>query len=253
MNSNTLKIETPYEGAPVVDSPASAQGNPSPDTRDAQGRFARGNPGGTGNPFARQVAALRSALVQAVTPDDIREIAEKLLLQAKAGNLAAIKLLLSYTLGKPGPAASPDAVELDEWRLRQQAPTAAEMQETVCERREPGLVNAVARALAVVQQQELLELVHPGQSDEVLSGGPTPVVTPGHPEQHGERATGHPQSGAGPAGPDTVNNRGCGRPGEEWAALLRVFDAPLRVPADQFPLPQWPATATGREPDRPAG
>ncbi|MBY0527593.1 MAG: hypothetical protein K2R98_29620 [Gemmataceae bacterium] len=35
-------------------------------SRDARGRFARGKPGGTGNPFARQVGALRSALVRPV-------------------------------------------------------------------------------------------------------------------------------------------------------------------------------------------
>jgi len=37
--------------------------------RDSADRFTKGNKGGPGNPFARQVAALRSALLSAITPD----------------------------------------------------------------------------------------------------------------------------------------------------------------------------------------
>jgi len=43
--------------------------------RDERGRFARGNPGGTGNPHAAKVARLRSALLNAVTEQDIMDIA----------------------------------------------------------------------------------------------------------------------------------------------------------------------------------
>jgi hypothetical protein len=85
--------------------------------RDSHGRFAKGNGGGPGNPFARQVAALRSALVAAVTPEDIGAVAQELLRQAKEGNLAAAKLLLSYTLGKPAATVDPDTLDLHEWGL----------------------------------------------------------------------------------------------------------------------------------------
>ena len=44
--------------------------------RDKRGRFTEGNEGGPGNPFARQVAELRKAALEAVSPDDIREIME---------------------------------------------------------------------------------------------------------------------------------------------------------------------------------
>jgi len=37
--------------------------NPSSDGRDTMGRFAPGNSGGPGNPFARKVASLRQALL----------------------------------------------------------------------------------------------------------------------------------------------------------------------------------------------
>ncbi len=69
--------------------------------RDEKGRFAKGNPGGPGNPYSRQVANLRGALVGAVTEDDFKAIAEKLVERAKSGDVPATKLLLIYTIGKP--------------------------------------------------------------------------------------------------------------------------------------------------------
>lgn len=62
--------------------------------RGANGRFAKGNAGGPGKPFARHVAQLRTALVSTVTAQDMRDIAHELLVQAKMGNREAIKLLL---------------------------------------------------------------------------------------------------------------------------------------------------------------
>lgn len=69
--------------------------------RDSNGRFAPGNPGGPGNPFASKVGRLRSALFEAVTEDDIRQIAERLVKMAKDGDLAAIREVLLRTLGRP--------------------------------------------------------------------------------------------------------------------------------------------------------
>jgi hypothetical protein len=82
--------------------------------REAKGQFAKGNSGGPGNPYARQVAALRKAAIEAVTSDDIREVMNALKEKAKAGDLAAAKLLLSYTLGKPVPAPDPDRLDRHE-------------------------------------------------------------------------------------------------------------------------------------------
>jgi hypothetical protein len=79
--------------------------------RDGQGRFLPNNGGGPGNPFARQVALLRKALIAAVSADDIAAIAEKLKEKALAGDLAAIKVLFGYVLGKPTPMPDPDQVE----------------------------------------------------------------------------------------------------------------------------------------------
>jgi hypothetical protein len=84
--------------------------------RDPRGRFTAGNPGGPGNPFARQVAALRSALVRRVTEEDIEQIAAAVVTQAKMGNLAATKLLFRYGLGKPAEVVNPDTLDIQEWR-----------------------------------------------------------------------------------------------------------------------------------------
>ncbi len=65
------------------------------------GRFLPGNPGGRGNPFAKRVAALRSALLDAVTPDDIAAAVRALIEKAKAGDVAAIRELLDRCIGKP--------------------------------------------------------------------------------------------------------------------------------------------------------
>lgn len=69
--------------------------------RDPRGRFLPGGPGGPGNPHARRVAELRSALFAAVSADDLRAVVAAMLSQAKRGDVAAAKLILSYTVGKP--------------------------------------------------------------------------------------------------------------------------------------------------------
>jgi hypothetical protein len=88
----------------------------APEGRDAKGRFTKGNPGGPGNPFARHVAQLRSALVQCVGEEDIRHIARGLLSNARTGHLPSVHILLMYTLGKPSGAVNPDTLDIDEWR-----------------------------------------------------------------------------------------------------------------------------------------
>ena len=78
--------------------------SPSPNGvigRDSGGRFATGNRGGPGNPHAKHVGELRSALLAAVTAKDMRAIARTLVARAKAGDVRAIKELLDRTLGKP--------------------------------------------------------------------------------------------------------------------------------------------------------
>jgi hypothetical protein len=78
----------------------------SPNGRTPRGQFAKGNPGGPGNPHAKRVAWLREALLEAVSEDDLRAIARTLVKKAKGGDLPAIRELLNRVIGK-----APDDVE----------------------------------------------------------------------------------------------------------------------------------------------
>src|SRR5512140_1247382 len=88
----------------MIDTPQA----PAVDGRASNGRFQPGNKIGKGNPHCQQVAALRSALLAAVTPADITEIIGSMMTQAKAGDIAAAKELLQRVLG---PAESIDLIE----------------------------------------------------------------------------------------------------------------------------------------------
>jgi hypothetical protein len=112
----TPSVPIPTHKLDVLLAEAATHAADIPAGRDPKGRFAKGNPGGPGNPFARHVAKLRSALVQCVTEADIRQIANGLLVSAKLGHLPSIRILLMYVLGKPLCAVNPDTLDIEEWR-----------------------------------------------------------------------------------------------------------------------------------------
>jgi hypothetical protein len=93
--------------------------------RDASGRFAPGNRFGPGNPYARQVAALRKALAECATAEEVRAVGRMLLLRALEGDLAAAKLFLTYAVGKP-PAVDPDTLDQQEFEIFRQTPVVGE-------------------------------------------------------------------------------------------------------------------------------
>jgi len=79
-------------------------GRPSPtgdSGRDERGRFIAGNDIGIGNPHAKQVSRLRSALLDAITPADMKAIISALIEKAKAGDVHAASVLFERVLGKP--------------------------------------------------------------------------------------------------------------------------------------------------------
>ena len=87
--------------------------------REASGRFARGNPGGPGNPHARFSAQMLTIARQTMTPEKMTAVFEAIYIRALTGDMGAAKLLLHYTIGKPGDAPHPDHIERDEWDLYQ--------------------------------------------------------------------------------------------------------------------------------------
>jgi hypothetical protein len=112
----TLSVPAPAHRFDDLLAQAATHNVDAPAGRDAKGRFTKGNPGGPGNPFARHVAKLRSALVQCVSEEDIRRIAEGLLVNSRIGHLPSIRILLMYVLGKPSSAVNPDTLDIEEWR-----------------------------------------------------------------------------------------------------------------------------------------
>jgi hypothetical protein len=116
--------------------------------RDQRGRFAKGNSGGPGNPFARRTAMLRRVLSTAVTEKDIAAIAKRLLEQAKAGDVAAARLLLSYAIGQPTEAVDPDTLDQQEWAIFRQVPVPAPEVERLIHDVPVDFACEMARALA---------------------------------------------------------------------------------------------------------
>lgn len=68
--------------------------------RAPNGRFLPGHAGGPGNPHAGQVARLRSAMLAAVSEDDIRAIVRQLVDKARTGDVRAAQEVLTRCLGK---------------------------------------------------------------------------------------------------------------------------------------------------------
>lgn len=71
-----------------------------PNGRDSTGRFVTGNAGGPGNPYAKRVAALRLAMLEAITEEDMRAILGKLVELARLGNVQAAREVLDRCLGR---------------------------------------------------------------------------------------------------------------------------------------------------------
>jgi hypothetical protein len=71
--------------------------------RDHGGRFTTGNKLGRGNPFNKRACELRSALMKAVGPNDVQEIAQALVAAAKGGCVVSAREILNRVLGTPSP------------------------------------------------------------------------------------------------------------------------------------------------------
>ena len=56
----------------------------------------------------------------AVSEEDLREIVATLVQGAKRGDMAALKLLLAYTIGRPTDAPNPDRVDLEGAELEEE-------------------------------------------------------------------------------------------------------------------------------------
>jgi hypothetical protein len=144
------------------------------DRRDAGGRFTTGNPGGPGNPFARHVAQLRSIMLNAVTADDLRAIIGKLLERAKAGDVAAAKLLLAYVLGKPAPAVNPDTLDWEELAQRLRCPPLTEVLQKILGHLRPDMLVELDRVMTMAQRRQLAQRIE----EHILGGRSKAAAAP---------------------------------------------------------------------------
>lgn len=90
--------------------------------RLANGRFARGNPGGPGNPDMKRAGEIRGMIRGFVTERDLQDIVRALVKQAKTGDLAAIRELLDRIAGKPAPAQDVEPPTRPHWQASQYGP-----------------------------------------------------------------------------------------------------------------------------------
>lgn len=110
-----------HDAAAPSQSGQNGNGAAIPTRRDANGKFLPGNKGGPGNPYAREVARLRSRLMQGVSDGQFDEMVDKLVELAVGGDVSAAKLLLSYLLGKPTPPpVEPDKLAVHEAEVLEQ-------------------------------------------------------------------------------------------------------------------------------------
>jgi hypothetical protein len=172
----TAPSSNPINGE-IVDTPERKL-LPKENFRDRRGRFVRGNPGGPGNPFNRQIAGFRRAICRAVTQRDLAELALSLLERAKRGDDGAAALLLSYTVGRPTEAANPDTVDLEEWRLLQQLPVSYADLNAIIERLPPDFACGLVQRTWPVAMKQFTDRVR-AMLAEV--GAPAPHEAPVNP------------------------------------------------------------------------
>jgi hypothetical protein len=200
---------------------------------------------GPGNPFARKTAAFRQALYDAITPDDLRDVACALLFRAKAGHLDAVKLLFSYLIGKPQPAADPDRLDLQEWQLFQEQMADFAVLRDILNHMPAGLGAELARIFGPVADGRFREVLGgymrdpAGFIEAALDGSIVlPGCAPGNPGPGPapEQPTADDCEGDVPAEPPSTNG------GEELPC------APLPKANGDDGTVARPATAAGRAP-----
>jgi hypothetical protein len=161
----TAPLDTVSDGEPAPVPKPDAKDKPQ-EGRTASGTFAPGNKFARGNPNARKMAVLRSALVASLTPERMKALGERLYTAALAGNLVAMKLLLTYAVGRPPDAVNADRLDQEEWDILGRSPTFAQ------------LLNAIAEHCSPGWAAEIYQMMLPATLEafraKVLASAPTP-------------------------------------------------------------------------------
>jgi len=96
---------------------------------------------------------MRQAFFAAVTPEDVAVIARAMIDKAKAGDVAAARIVLQYTLGKPAATVDPDRLDEMEWEQWQRENVCTDS-DKVWMGMSASSANAIARAIVPVMQKE---------------------------------------------------------------------------------------------------
>src|SRR5262249_22224089 len=127
------------------------------DGRDSEGRFTAGNKGGPGNPFARQTAAMRKAIQNAVTAEQLAAIAAVMVEKALKGDVAAAKLVFGYVAGKPGLTPNPDTLDAHDLAVRRENTGTMEDVTALFQKMPAGLLCTIAAAAAPHVQGQIVQ------------------------------------------------------------------------------------------------
>jgi hypothetical protein len=159
----------------------------SKEGHDLRGRFTRNNKGGPGNPFARQTAALRQAMLDAMTGEDIHAMVRQLIQKAREGDVSAIRLALAYGIGKPAKTVDPDTLDVQEFKLWQQNAVPKEDFQGILGQAQATLANIIVRAaLPAIQEhiaKTLAQQLNPPTQPPPAAPNPPADPTPASAQQ----------------------------------------------------------------------
>jgi hypothetical protein len=150
------KVQSPAQAVPEVRDESQPTCSPA-SGRETNGQFGKGNHFARGNPFARQLAGNREATLAVVTTEMLQNIMLMLAAKALEGSVSAARLVLLYAVGKPMPAPEPDRLEIDEWKLRQEAAVETEKVLELIDQPTAEMGNACVGIAQPVRQQAMIE------------------------------------------------------------------------------------------------
>lgn len=112
---------------------------------------------------------MRQALLDAVTTEDMQAVVRQLIHQAREGDVAAARLVLAYSVGKPDKAVDPDTLDVQEFQLWQQHAVANEQLLGVLGRVQAGLANTILRAATPSIQEQTAQTLHQTMRDSIAA------------------------------------------------------------------------------------
>jgi hypothetical protein len=190
-----MPAESANAAAPAADTlppdqtvPSADASQPAGEQRDSQGRYLKNNAGGPGNPHARYCARMLEMFRNSITDEEMYGLCRVLFERAITGDMAALKMIWQYKLGKPLPAPNPDMIDRDEWdHFQKDAMTLDEMRHvlgqlpsrivnSIVSSALPSITSAISHTLA----QQLLQGL-PAEYLANQSNGPAPNSLAPHP------------------------------------------------------------------------